>query len=467
MAKPYFDKTRNVWLAQAHITLPDGRKHRPSKTFLSKVDAQNWLNEQEVEKESLSRAELGGPAVCTLAQALKHYGIHYKSFTGSAGSDTNRINHYLAAANMPLLKAKNNGPVTELQSYKLQAPRGLGNHLDARRAKRARVEEVIAKIASMPCADLTKTHFRELMNAMRSAGNSESTIQKEIALIRAMFNIAIENWRWANFVNPAEKLKLGGSNSRMILVTATDIEILLAASEDEANPYFAKVVRFAMYTCLRKGSIIENLVWSNVDIENRIVSVPTKTSAGKLETFVLSREAVELLETLPRDSENGRVFKITGDAIQCAWKRTREKVGMKHLQFRDLRHIGATDYARRGMPAPELAKILGHADLKMAMRYINLVGADIMKTLDELPASKQIPAEKGRDFDELKDELKSRSLKRLGKTEVDKTVQDLVQAVLDERKALDTKLRALAKAKRDKNLKEVEKLFGVCKEEEK
>ena len=177
--------------------------------------------------------------------------IHYKSFTGSAGSDTNRINHYLAAANLPLLQAKNKGPVTESQSYKLQAPRGLGDYLDARRAKRAPVEEVIAKIAVMPCADLTKTHFRELMNAMRASGNSESTIQKEIALLRAMFNIAKENWRWDNFVNPAEKLKLGGSNSRMILVTATDIEILLAACEDEANPYFAKVVRFAMYTCLR------------------------------------------------------------------------------------------------------------------------------------------------------------------------------------------------------------------------
>ena len=61
----------------------------------------------------------------------------------------------------------------------------------------------------------------------------------------------------------------------------------------------------------------------------------------------------------------------------------------------------------------------------------------LVKTLDELPASKQIPGENGRDFDELKDELKARSLKRLGKTEVDITVQDLVQAVLDERKALE------------------------------
>lgn len=466
MAKPFFDKKRNVWVAQAHISLPDGRKHRPSKTFISKSEAQTWLNEQEVEKENLSRAELGGAAVCTLAQALKHYAIHYKSFTGSAGSDTNRVNHFLAAANMSLLKAKNNGPVTELQGYKLQAPRGLSNHLDKRRAKRTKVEEVIARIAVMPCADLTKTHFRELMNAMRAAGNSESTIQKEIALIRAMFNIAIENWRWTNFVNPAEKLKLGGSNSRMILVTATEIEILLAACEDEANPYFAKMVRFAMYTCLRKGSIVENLVWSNVDIENRILSVPTKTSRGKLQTFVLSREAVELLQSLPRDSEHGRVFKITGDAIQCSWKRAREKVGMKHLQFRDLRHIGATDYARRGVPAPELARILGHEGLAMAMRYINLVGADIAAVLDNLPASKQIPVDKGRDLQGLNEELKSRSLKRLGHSQVDKTVEDLVKAVLDERKTLDAKLRVLVKAKRDKNLWEVTKLFDEQRQDE-
>ncbi len=39
------------------------------------------------------------------------------------------------------------------------------------------------------------------------------------------------------------------------------------------------------------------------------------------------------------------------------------------MNFHDLRHVFGSYAARRGIPIPDLAKILGHASIQMTMRY--------------------------------------------------------------------------------------------------
>jgi hypothetical protein len=56
----------------------------------------------------------------------------------------------------------------------------------------------------------------------------------------------------------------------------------------------------------------------------------------------------------------------------------------------DLRHLSATSYARRGLTAPQLQKMLGHKSMTMAQVYINLVQNDMLDALDRVESCKTV-----------------------------------------------------------------------------
>jgi hypothetical protein len=85
-----------------------------------------------------------------------------------------------------------------------------------------------------------------------------------------------------------------------------------------------------------------------------------------------------------------------------AWEGVREKAKLPQLQLRDLRHLGATEYARRGLNAHELKAVLGHTTLYMAQVYVNLAHVDVLNALDsatgrspivQVPTPDQRPAD--------------------------------------------------------------------------
>jgi hypothetical protein len=73
-----------------------------------------------------------------------------------------------------------------------------------------------------------------------------------------------------------------------------------------------------------------------------------------------------------------------------AWDGVRIKAGVPTLQFRDLRHLGATEYARRGLNAHQLKAVLGHKTLYMAEVYVNLVHQDVLDAVDAATAGSPI-----------------------------------------------------------------------------
>jgi integrase len=52
---------------------------------------------------------------------------------------------------------------------------------------------------------------------------------------------------------------------------------------------------------------------------------------------------------------------------------------LPHVQFRDLRHVFATVIAESGGNAYEIQQLLGHADIRVSQRYVNLA-AEQLKT---------------------------------------------------------------------------------------
>lgn len=103
------------------------------------------------------------------------------------------------------------------------------------------------------------------------------------------------------------------------------------------NPYFWPLVVVAKESTLRLGSIV-GMRWEQLNLSDRTAMLDTKTGQR---LYKFSRQVAEVLEGLPRDP-SGHVFPMTKTAIDSAWDRVRIAAGLPKLQFRDLRHLGAS-----------------------------------------------------------------------------------------------------------------------------
>ncbi len=192
-------------------------------------------------------------------------------------------------------------------------------------------------------------------------------------IIKAVFNYAIE----MNYIesNPAKNVKL----------PKFDNTIEYTLTEEESKKLFNTILNFkepiyrGIFTFLLHGhrkSEVLDLVWDNVDFDNRVYKIPygnNKVKKNKLHP--ITDELFEILINI--EDKNGYVFKSprTGtrfNDIKKAWKRIKEEAGIyKDFRIHDIRHlIGNVTINELGQSSNIAAAILGHGSTKMVeQRY--------------------------------------------------------------------------------------------------
>lgn len=335
------------------------------------------------------RPELGGPTVATVADVLNRYAHEFTIVKGGRKAELTRINHYLLGGGLAALDCVLKDRVHHLVPKECRigatTPAGWQRYLHERRQCRGRTYELICAIGATRCADLTTSQLRELATTMKAEGLSPSTQQKELAILKTAFNVAIREWRWDTFRNPVVGIALGQSRQRFVRLTEAQEERLVQALTECDNPQFWPMVELALASTMRRGSLLK-LEWDNVSLDTREAFVWAK---GREVTLPLSQRAVRLLRTVPRNGTKF-VFSMSENAVKMAWEGVREKADLKWLRFADLRHLGATFYAKAGLTAHELKLVLGHKSTKMAEVYVNLVNTDVTEALDRAETQRPI-----------------------------------------------------------------------------
>ena len=329
------------------------------------------------------------PRRTTVAALLHQYAHEFTLVKGGCDAELQRINHYLFGGGLPSLRRTTLDGRLVLQEAMSpigsKTPSGWKRHLDARRSRRAGTYRLIHAIGATTCAKLTTRMIRELATTMRAEGLSDSTVQKEVALLKAAFNVAIREWGWAGFSNPAIGISLGRANRRFVRLTDDEEERLVVALSECDNPQFWPLVEMALTSTMRRGSLLK-LQWSNINLETREAHVWAK---GANVTLPLSQRAVSLLRHVPNTGSDN-VFTMSPNAVKLAWEGVRTKAGLPKLRFADLRHLGATFYARAGLNAHQLRLVLGHKTTAMAEVYVNLVNSDVTEALDRAESNRPI-----------------------------------------------------------------------------
>ena len=260
-------------------------------------------------------------------------------------------------------------------------------------------------IASRFMASIRGKDLASEIRDMEAEGKGANHIRLHLAVISHLFNVARREWGMESLDNPADTVgnpKLPSGRDRRLV--DDEAERLLAACADSRNLYLRPAVIFAIETAMRAGEIVETwkqdssgaldadgkhlqikvstgLLWENVDLKKRTAHLPT-TKNGDARTVPLSSRAVAVLEALPRDPDDGRVFGTTYEGVHQAFVRACKRAGIADLRFHDLRHEATSRLFERGLNPMQVAAITGHKTLQMLKRYTHLRAEDLAKLLE-------------------------------------------------------------------------------------
>jgi integrase len=123
-----------------------------------------------------------------------------------------------------------------------------------------------------------------LKREMRAAGKSEATVKHALCLIRQAFNKAVV-WRLWLGENPCKGVAFPSpNNARQKFLTQEEVARLLGALR-QRSPQVARIATMSLYGGMRLGEIL-GLIWSNVDIANKIIFVQDSKNGTSRPIFI-------------------------------------------------------------------------------------------------------------------------------------------------------------------------------------
>ena len=134
----------------------------------------------------------------------------------------------------------------------------------------------------------------------------------------------------------------------------------------------ADVIRLLLLTGCRKSEIL-TLRWSEVD-GDMLRLAEAKTGPR---TVWLSEAAQAVIARQPRTG-SAFVFPSPRDPAETQsrhlslWHRARREAGIEDVRLHDLRHTVASQAVAHGVPLPTVARMLGHTQPSMTLRYAHV-----------------------------------------------------------------------------------------------
>jgi len=145
------------------------------------------------------------------------------------------------------------------------------------------------------------------------------------------------------------------------------------------------IVLIAVTTGMRVSEIF-GLGWTDVMYNEGLLAVRAKLKGGKMRYVPMLPELAGELRRFPAVTGEDRIFPPKPGAtsarqrVEGSFEDLLERANIQDFRFHDLRHTFASWYMMNGGDLYELAKILGHSNIKMTERYAKLARQHIAKT---------------------------------------------------------------------------------------
>lgn len=214
----------------------------------------------------------------------------------------------------------------------------------------------------------------------------ESTINQEIALLKSMFNKAIQ-WKLIN-ENPAKGVKLfrlKPTEDRMLILSDDEMRRLLLAAEESSSSHLKPFITIALNTGMRKMEILA-LMWKNINFSKGYIYIEN-SKGGRSRKVPLNDVIIEVLRNIPRKSEHVFFNEETGkrlNSINHCFEVARKRANLKGITIHTLRHNAASRMLEAGANLQAVKEILGHSKIEMTARYLHANDESRQRAIDML-----------------------------------------------------------------------------------
>lgn len=296
-------------------------------------------------------------------------------------------------------------------------------HQKAGQATVDALEPVFGSLYDRELRTISAFDVERIKASRLKAKKKPSTVNRDLDRIRGVLSRALE-WGFIG-EHPLKSVKRakGVDNSRVRYLSSdeeTALRDALAAREVERRAsrerhnawhaergsvghpqwpkkgftdHLAPMVLVAMNTGLRRGELF-GLAWADVNIPGALVTVTAGNAKSRKARHVpLNVEALDVLKRWKKQGKgSGLVFPGIGGGrltnVNKSWEGLVTDAKLIDFRFHDLRHHFASKLVMACVDLNTVRELLGHADIKMTLRYAHLSPGKLADAVARLGAGK-------------------------------------------------------------------------------
>lgn len=188
--------------------------------------------------------------------------------------------------------------------------------------------------------------------------------------------------------NRDEKLKVAraqGNEWRK----ARGYELYVDLSQFTFADHLSPMVLLSINTGLRQGELF-SLHWNNINFEHAVLTVGgDNAKSGKTRHVPLNVIALQVLKNWQEQaSAKGLVFQsysgVQFDNVKKSWMSLLKAAEIENFRWHDMRHHFVSKLVMAGVDLNTVRELLGHADIKMTLRYAHLAPEHKAKAVAKL-----------------------------------------------------------------------------------
>ncbi|MBO0246358.1 MULTISPECIES: site-specific integrase [Vibrio] len=252
-------------------------------------------------------------------------------------------------------------------------------------------------LAHKPMSEITAWDVQQWVSEKRKLGRASSTISYAYNRLKAAFNRAVE-WDFidSHTLSSVKIVKeddqriryLSKIEEAALLDSLKARDVRMRENQKQAHrqevpklryvDYLEPLIVMAMNTGMRKGEML-TLCWEHVNFENRYLTITSENAKSKKRrTIPLNDTVFSMLNDWKAQNyseESELVFTSNGkpiDTYQYQWEQLLKDANIHNFRFHDLRHHFASKLVMAAVDLNTVRELLGHADLKMTLRYAHL-----------------------------------------------------------------------------------------------
>jgi integrase len=211
---------------------------------------------------------------------------------------------------------------------------------------------------------------------------TDASVNRDMAILGHMLSKAVE-WDMleSSPFKKGKRLMFKENNHRLRFLSEEEINRILGA----CSPHLKPIVATALLTGMRRGELL-SLKWEQIR-NDFIYLEAAMTKSGKARQIPINDRLAEVLREVRRgnqlkspyvfcDSQGRRFHEVKRSFVSAC-----RRAGLEDFRFHDLRHTFASHLVMNGVGLKAVQELLGHADLKMTMRYAHLSQAHLQEAV--------------------------------------------------------------------------------------